>query len=156
VEEAVTDATETASDERKRRVVNFSLSGFWVLVICIPLVAFGTWVAIDHANANQARQNRKNLALLDQRNQQGLALLRATTAYSVNKSACGWHAFLDPLLNSYVKAAADKSLSPSAQARNAKRIRDTTAFLATQVTIPEDFACAKLPKHAPRNPPPTP
>lgn len=141
----------------RRQVRGIAISAWWVLVIIVPICIFVLWIAVDHANRVQDRaQHRANqqfakaVILTDRKFREALHVQATQTAYAVNKSACGWRAFAGPALKSYEAAANDPTLSPSARARNDKRIKTTREFLANQVTIPSTFDCSRLPKAPPK------
>ena len=69
--------------------------------------------------------------------------------YNQNRTTCALRALAEPQLKSYKKAAKDKTLSASARSRNRIRVEQTEKFLAAYATIPPDFDCTTLPKHAP-------
>ena len=89
----------------RRRVAGIAISSGWVMVIVVPLVVFALWVAVDHANANQDRIQRranqqfaKTLILTDRKFQQALRIASAQSAYSINRSVCGFRKLVDPRL----------------------------------------------------------
>lgn len=140
------DADERAErSDRRRSIISFSLSSVLVLIIVIPLVSFGTWLAIDHANANQERQARHQRALTEQRFREGLKLLRQTTAYSVNKSVC--------VLQTISEAQIGR-LNLTKPKGYVEAIRFWQQIIDNQVPIPADFDCKDLNKLQP--PPPAP
>lgn len=118
------------------------ISSFWVLVMILPITGFGIWFAIDHSNSQYRQQ-------LETKFNEALRISSRQFSYSINKSVCGFRGFVEPTLKSYRAAAKDPTLSPSARKRNDLRIHTTQQFLDSQVTVPPDFDCRKLPQKAP-------
>lgn len=140
-----------------REIIRGVVHLWWVFVIVLPLTGFGLWLAVDHANANQARalshanqQFHQSQILANRKFQQAIRIATVQASYSINKSVCGFRGFVQPTLKSYEAAAKDPTLTASARARNDKRIQTTKRFLESQVTVPADFDCADLPKNPPK------
>lgn len=127
---------------------------WWIFVIVMPISGLALWIAIDHSNANQDRQQAQFRQSLEDKFNQALSISSRQTAYSINKSACGFRGFVVPTLKSYEAAAKDPTLSESARKRNDLRIRRAHEFLDSQVTVPPDFDCKTLPKKPPKVPKP--
>lgn len=144
-----------------RKTILGALPRVWaMLLLACAASALGSGIAIHYSNESQDRQQaayradqerRQDQArrALEQKFNQALRISNAQSGYSINKSVCGFRSLVEPTLKSYKAAAADETLSESARARNAKRIRDAERFLDSQVTVPASFDCANLPKKPP-------
>ena len=120
-----------------------AISAWWVLVIIVPICTLVLWIALEHTNAAQDRQNAhsdaqfaKALIVTDRKFRQALKIQTALFSYSTNRSVCGWRALLKPTLSDDRLPAARRS--------------QIEAFLSTQVTVPSTFNCSTLPKNPPK------
>lgn len=126
-----------------KQILGVTIRTWWTLVIAVVVSTLGTWAAVDHSNANQQRsqaranqQFRRAQILANQKFQQAIRISIQQSAYSTNKSVCGWRGFLKPTLT---------------DPRIPKTRRDEIAtFLASQVTVPATFKCGSLPKNPPK------
>lgn len=131
----------------------------WCFAMCLAFafIVFGATFyyvqrssdRLESARKHSDQQFSKALIVTDRKFRQALRITNAQSAYSINKSVCGFRKLVIPTLATYKQAAEDPSLSASAKARNAGRIKSTQDFLDTQVTVPSDFDCTKLPRRAP-------
>lgn len=141
--------------EHAREIRDGVIHLWWVFVIVLPLTGFGLWLAVDHANANQARalhrsnlQFQKALIVTDSKFHQALSIQTALFAYSTNKSVCTLRPFLTAARIARLAAVKtatdgkDRKLNQDA-ANTYKRLIDG------QVTVPADFNCKTLPKKPP-------
>lgn len=144
-----------------KHFLGFNARTWWTLVIAFAVACLASgvtaWIVVGYVNTkdhrNQEHSNQQFRHALLQSNEkfrQALRISTAQSAYAQNKAACGWRAFTAPVLKSYEDAAKDPTLSESARARNDKRIKTTREFLSTQITVPPDFDCSKLPKRPPK------
>lgn len=124
------------------------ISSFWVLVMVLPIVSLALYLAIDHANANQARalsrsnqQFRKAQIEANRKFQQAIRISAKQSAYSINKSVC--------VLRTIAKAQIGRL-----EITKTKGYKQAEGFWLTildnQVPVPSTFNCKSLPKHPPK------
>lgn len=121
---------------------------WWVFVIVLPLTGLGLFIAIDHTNAVQARQQERSnqqfrKAQLDanRKFQDALRISSQQQAYSINKSVC----VLRTIANAQIgRLELTKSTGYKQAEAFWKNIRDN------QVPVPSTFNCASLPTHPPK------
>lgn len=135
---------------------------WWIFVIVMPLCGLALWLAVDHANANQKRDNRRNdarleakfeqlIAISDTKHRDSLHSQSILFAYSINKSVCGLRGFAQPQLDRAIRRREIyPTLTPAERALNENAIKTGSRFLATQVTVPSNFRCSTLPKKPPK------
>lgn len=121
---------------------------WWIFVIVVPLTGLGLFIAIDHANTIQARQQersnqqfRQSQILANRKFQQALRISSQQQAYSINKSVC----VLRTIANAQIGRLELTKTTGYKQAEVFwKNIRDN------QVPVPSTFNCASLPAHPPK------
>lgn len=133
-----------------RTFAGFSVRTWWTLVIAVAVSGVASLLVTNYTTDRANHQFQHSQLLAQQQFQQAIRISSAQSAYSINKSVCGFRGFVKPTLKSYEAAAKDPTLSASARARNDKRIASTRAFLTNQVTVPPDFDCATLPPRPPK------
>lgn len=129
---------------------------WWVFVIVMPLNAYGTWIAVDHANANQNRaqahsnaQFRRSLIVTDRKFREALHVQARLFAYSTNKSVCTLRPFLQAARAARL-AAVKNATNEKDRALNEKAASTYKRLIDSQVTVPSTFNCASLPKNPPK------
>lgn len=141
-----------------RRFLGIALRTWWTLVLAVAVSSVGSWVAIDHTNASQDRQQVRYRADQDRRQSlarrqlrdafnRALRISSAQSNFSINKGVCGWRAFGQPQLDRALKRRSDyPNETAKARALNESAITTLRKFLANQVTVPPGFNCARLGK----------
>lgn len=128
------------------------ISSFWVLVIVVPLVTLGLWIAISHANASQDRATRaanakierkfqQAIRISDDKHRQALHSQAILFSYSINKTAC----LLIGIAHQQISRLEKTKTVGYKQAE-----KFWQHILENQVPIPASFDCSTLPKTPPK------
>lgn len=132
---------------------------WWVFVIVFPCFFLGTFLAVDHANANQDRtqaraneQFRRSLIVTDRKFREALHVQTRLFAYSTNKSVCTLRPFLQAARQARL-AAAKNATTEAERKPNLKAARTYEKLIDSQVTVPSTFKCSTLPEKPPKGTP---
>lgn len=136
---------------RRREIVDGVTRLWWIFVIVGPLCFLVGWLAIDHANANQARalkasdqKFRQAVKISDDKHQQALHSQAVLFAYSINKSVC------------VLRVIATQQIA-RLETTKPQGYKDAEGFwlrvVDNQVPIPASLDCSTLPKKPPKGTP---
>ena len=148
-----TPEAQAARERMQKRV-----SGITAWLIALTVAGGFYLLSVDRANDERDRaQQRTNkqfaraLIVTDRKFQQALRIATTQTAYSINKSVCGFRGLIRPALSNAIALRRKyDALAKIEEDRNEATIKRLNAFLETQVTVPSSFACASLPKNPPK------